>query len=361
MFNKIAVKIGTNVITNSKGILSEEKIEDLVGQIVQLKKEGKEIVLISSGAVAAGKQKISKPRPNDPVSRRQLWSAMGQVELINVYNRYLQEHGISCAQVLVTKNDFRDRQHYLNMKNCISTLLNNNIIPIVNENDAISITELMFTDNDELAGLIASMANSDSLIILSNVDGIYDGSPSNPESKVIPIIDESYRNLEKYISTDKSNFGRGGMVTKCDIARKVASAGITVFVANGLEDDILTRIVKDYSRVTCTKFVAGKKKSNIKKWIAHSEGFEKGKVFINEGARKALESDRATSLLFVGVVKIEGNFKKGDIVKIFNEEGKFIGLGRARYHSGSARELVGQENRKPLVHYDYLYLENGKK
>jgi glutamate 5-kinase len=122
----------------------------------------------------------------------------------------------------------------------------------------------------------------------------------------------------------------------------------------------LIRIVKDYATVTCTKFVPGKKKSNIKKWIAHSGGFEKGKVFINEGARKALESNRANSLLFVGVVKIEGNFKKGDIVKIFNDQGGFIGLGRARYHSDAARELVGQENCKPLVHYDYLYLENGK-
>ncbi len=356
MFQKIAVKIGTNVITRDDGSLNIERITHLVEQINFLKEQNKEVVIISSGAVAAGRQIIGKPHKNEPVSRRQLWAALGQTRLMNVYAEKMSAYGIHCAQLLVTKNDFRDRQHYLNMKNCLQALLDENIIPIINENDAISITELMFTDNDELAGLIASMMDAEVLLILSNIDGIYNGDPNDPESEIIQEIDEKMSIAEDYITSKASNFGRGGVITKFNIAKKVASSGITVFIANGFKDNVLIDLVKKEQTVVKTKFLPGRKKSNVKKWIAHSEGFEKGVIYINQGARTALQSNKATSLLLIGITRIRGNFHKGDIVKIMDDKERYIGLGRAEYGSDEAKKNIGKEHFKPLIHYDYLYL-----
>ncbi len=359
MFKKIAIKLGSNVLTDNEGILNNKHIDHILEQIVELKKSGIDIVLISSGAVAAGKQILGKLNTNDTVTNRQLWASLGQVQLINVYNELLKKHHLICSQVLVTKNDFSDRDHYLNMKNCITNLLSHNIIPIINENDVVSITELMFTDNDELAGLIASMVDAEALIILSNIDGIYDGSPDMKTSKVIPVIDQDFTNISEYISTQKSNFGRGGMLTKYKIAKKVASTGITVYITNGLKKNVLTDILKDDTSVINTKFIPAKKKSNVKKWIAHSEGFEKGLVYINKGAKDALLSNKASSLLLIGITQISGDFKKGDIVRILDEEGKYIGLGRSKYNAEEARNSLRKDKVKPFVHYDYLYL-NGE-
>lgn len=357
MYQKICIKIGSNVLTGSDETLNIERINHIVGQIAKLKKEGKEIVIISSGAVAAGRKVFNKiPVQNDAVSKRQLWASLGQVQLMNIYSEVFKQYNLLCSQVLVTKSDFKDRDHYLNMKNCISVLLSNNIIPIINENDVVSVTELMFTDNDELAGLIASMTNSDALIILSNIDGIYDGSPDDKNSKIIERIDKKFDFNNEFISTKKSNFGRGGMLTKFHIAKKVASSGINVFITNGLKDNTLFNLVKGEPSVIYTKFIADKKKSNVKKWIAHSEGFEKGLVYINAGAKEALLSDKARSLLLIGVTLIEGEFKKGDIVKILDDNGNQLGLGKVKYDSKEAVKNIGCDNCKPLIHYDYLYL-----
>lgn len=356
MFQKIAVKIGTNVITRDDGSLNIERITHLVEQINFLKKQNKEVVIISSGAVAAGRQIICEPQRNEPVSRRQLWAALGQTRLMNVYAEKMSAYGLQCAQLLVTKNDFRDRQHYLNMKNCLQVLLDENIIPIINENDAISITELMFTDNDELAGLIAAMMDAEVLLILSNIDGIYNGDPNDPESEIIQEIDQKMSIADDYITSKVSHFGRGGVITKFNIAKKVASSGITVFIANGFKDNVLIDLVKKEQTVVKTKFLPGRKKSNVKKWIAHSEGFEKGVIYVNQGAAKALLSDKATSLLLIGITQIRGNFRKGDVVKIMDDNDRYIGLGRAEYGADEARKNIGKEHFKPLIHYDYLYL-----
>ncbi|MGI4734325.1 MAG: glutamate 5-kinase, partial [Janthinobacterium lividum] len=184
-YRRLVVKIGSNVLTQPNGLPDEARLDELVTQIVGLKSQGCEVIVVSSGAVAAGRSLITLPPKTDAVRSRQLLAAVGQVKLLSLYAARLAEHGLLGAQVLVTKEDFRDRQHYLNMKNCFQELLQQNVIPIVNENDVISVTELMFTDNDELAGLVASMLNADALLILSNVDGIFDGDPSRPEARVI--------------------------------------------------------------------------------------------------------------------------------------------------------------------------------
>ncbi len=353
---RLVIKIGSNVLAQPNGGLDLQNIEKLTRQMAALNKQGIEIILISSGAVAAGRSLITPPKKTDEISKRQLFAAVGQIKLINIYAEQFAKADCLCAQVLVTKDDFRDREHYINMKNCITVLLQNNVIPILNENDVISVTELMFTDNDELAGLVSGMVDADKLIILSNVNGIYDGSPNEVSSKVIPIIEFGETDFENFITSEKSSFGRGGMLTKCSMANKVASMGIPVQIANGKEDNILTDIVAD--KPTGTLFKTRKQLSSVKKWIAHSEGFEKGIVYIDAGAEKALRSDKPTSLLPVGITKIEGSFKNGDIIKIMGVSGKQLGVGKAQYNSEKATDLMHKKKEKALVHYDYLFLND---
>ena len=247
------------------------------------------------------------------------------------------------------------------MKNCISAMLENKVLPIVNENDTISINELMFTDNDELSGLISSMMDCNSLFILSNVDGVYNGVPGHEGTELIVRIDEDSEDLDQYISTEKSGFGRGGMITKCSIARKIASQGIDVFIANGTRDAIITDIVRRKD-VPYTHFIASnKKESGVKKWLSHSDTFAKGSVIINIGAREALLGEKATSLLMIGITKVEGFFKSGDIVRIFDEKGNNIGLGKAQYDSKKSEQNIGEKCSKPFIHYDYLVINEKNK
>jgi glutamate 5-kinase len=209
------------VLTSASRMLDEVRIAHLVEQIAQLHRDGKKVVLVTSGAVASGRSMVKFGRKLDTVSERQVLSSIGQVKLMNLYSQLFDKHSLKIAQVLVTKEDFRTREHYLNMKNCLTALLDNGIIPVVNENDAVSVTALMFTDNDELSGLLATMMGSDELIILTNVDGIYNGDPKKEGTTVLRSIDASQTDLSEYISTTKSDFGRGGMLTKCRIAQKI--------------------------------------------------------------------------------------------------------------------------------------------
>lgn len=355
---RIAIKIGSNVLTRADGTLDITRMSAIVDQVAELHKKGIEIILVSSGAVASGRSEIKVGKKLDPVSARQLFSAVGQAKLINRYYELFREHHIVCGQVLTTKENFSSRTHYLNQKHCMEVMLENKVIPIVNENDTISVTELMFTDNDELSGLIAAMMGMDALIILSNVDGIYNGNPSEPGACVVPEIVKGAENLSDYVQATKSSFGRGGMLTKCSIAQKVADEGILVIIANGKKENILLQLLDANSTVSCTRFrPSSKPVSNVKKWIAHSEGFAKGEVHINKGAAQALKEPRATSILLVGVTRIAGDFEKDDIVRIMDEKGKQIGVGCAAYNSQEASTLIGRRDMKPLIHYDYLYLD----
>ena len=356
-YKKIAVKIGSNVLTRPDGTLDITRMSALVDQISVLHKLGVQLALISSGAVASGRSVMGLSKKMDIVEQRQLYSTVGQAKLINHYWELFREHGIIVGQVLTTKTNFEGRSQYLNQRNCIRIMLENKVLPIVNENDAVSVSELMFTDNDELSGLIASMLGMEALVILSNIDGIFDGAPSNPDSKVIRTIRKG-QDLSDFIQTSKSTFGRGGMQTKTTIARKIADEGIEVIIANGKRENILVELLDKRKDMVCTRFEASTSEvSSVKKWIAHSDGFAKGEIHINENAEKALTGPEATSLLPVGITAITGNFEKDDIVKIIGVKGQTIGVGKAQYSSEKAIPLIGRKNQKPLVHYDYLYLE----
>jgi len=355
-FGRITVKIGSNVITDSDGALSDSRILRIVEDVAILCKQGIEVILVTSGAVAAGRGMVTPSKKTNIVAAKQIWAAIGQVKLMSSYQFLFGKYGIQAGQLLATKESFRDRRHYLNMKNCISAMIENKVLPIVNENDAISINELMFTDNDELSGLISSMMDCHSLFILSNVDGVFTGMPGEEGTEIIDIIDEDSEDIDQYIFPEKSGFGRGGMITKCTIARKIASQGVDVYIANGTRNAIITDIVRGKD-VPFTHFVASmKKETGVKKWLSHSDTFAKGAVVINEGARDALFGEKATSLLMIGITKIDGFFKKGDIVRISDMEGNNIGLGKAQFDSKKAEQLLGEKLNKPFIHYDYLVI-----
>jgi glutamate 5-kinase len=355
-FRRIAIKVGSNVITQTDGSLNEGRILRLVEDVAILYKQGIEVILISSGAVAAGRSEITPSKKTNLIAAKQIWAAIGQVKLMSSYQFLFGKYGIQAGQLLATKESFRDRRHYLNMKNCISAMLENKVLPIVNENDTVSINELMFTDNDELSGLISSMMDCTSLIILSNVNGVFTGIPGHKGTELIKIIDEKSEDLDKYITSVKSGFGRGGMITKCSIAKKIASHGIDVFIANGTRDAIITDIVRKKD-IPYTHFVASKKKkTGVKKWLSHSDTFAKGAVIINNGAKEALLGKKATSLLMIGISRVEGFFKNGDIVRIFDEKGNNLGLGKSQYDSKKVEQNTGKKLSKPFIHYDYLVI-----
>jgi len=357
MQKRIVVKVGSNVLTRADGKLDVTRMSAIVDQIVWLKQNGYEVILVSSGSIASGRDQLKVDRKLGSVEQRQLFSALGQVKLIGLYYDLFREYNVHIGQVLTMKENFSSRSLYLNQRSCMSVMLANGVVPVVNENDTVSVTELMFTDNDELSGLIASMMDAETLVILTNVDGIFNGDPKDPHARVIPKVSHD-RDLSDYIIDSKSDFGRGGMITKSNIAKKVADEGIRVIIANGKTDNILVDLVKHPQETMRTEFVPNSNPtSTLKKWIAHSESFAKGQVRVNRKAAEALTGQKATSLLMVGVTAVEGEFEEGDIIGIVNEKGKKIGVGRSGYNSDDARKNIGAHDVKPLIHYDYLYME----
>ncbi len=357
MSKRIVIKVGSNVLTRDDGKLNITRVSALVDQMAWLQRQGNEIILVSSGAMACGRDELKVEKKLDSVEQRQLFSALGQVKLIGLYYDLFREYGLHVGQVLTMKESFSTRSDYLNQRACMEVMLANGVIPIVNENDTVSVTELMFTDNDELAGLVASMMDAETLIILSNVDGIYNGNPKDPDTHVIREV--SYgRDLSEYIQEQKSGFGRGGMITKSRIASKVADEGIKVIIANGTKENILTALLTQPHDTLHTEFLPNPNPtSTVKKWIAHSESFAKGRVHINRKAVEALRGKQAVSLLLVGVTAIDGEFEEGDIVSILDEEGHLVAVGRSGYGAEEARSLIGAHDQKPLIHYDYMYME----
>ena len=342
------------MIAHADGTVNTALLTGICHQIVALHQQDQEVILVSSGAVASGRSQITPHKKTDPIAQRQLWAAVGQTQLINTYTQLLQQHRILCAQVLVTKEDFRSRMHYLNIRHCLESILQHRVIPIINENDVVSITELMFTDNDELAGLVAAMLDADRLIILTNVDGIYDRHPADPQAQRITEATPD-TDFSTMVSAQKSDFGRGGMLTKSRIARKLADMGVDVHIVNGKQSGVLTAVTSGAS--VGTHFPAQKRTTGVKRWISHAEGFVRGSVMVNEGAYRALtDEQQANSLLLVGVVSVQGGFEKNDVVQLYDAAGKTFGIGKVQYDAETAGKLIGEHGHKPLIHYDHLYL-----
>ena len=331
--------MGSNVLTRADGRLDITRMSSLVDQVAWLRGEGYEVVLVSSGAVAAGRGEAAVGRKLDSVGQRQLYSALGQAKLINLYYGLFREYKIPVGQVLTMKENFASRREYLNQRACMSVMLDNGVLPIVNENDTVSVTELMFTDNDELS------------------DGIYDGSPGDGASRLITRVVPG-ADISRYVRPGKSSFGRGGMMTKCGIARRAADEGIRVIIANGKREGVLRALFESPATVPHTEFVpAVQPVPAVKKWIAHSGSFAKGVVRVDAEAAGALRGSAAVSLLPVGVTAVEGDFYEGDIISIVDGMGAKIALGCASCGSAEARAAMGKRGLRPLVHYDYMYME----
>lgn len=359
-YKRVTVKIGSNVLTRRDGTLDFTRMSALVDQVAALRDAGIEVIMISSGAVASGRGELRDSVDAsglDEVSARQLFSAVGQAKLINRYFELFRDHRMVCGQVLATKENLATRRHYLNQQHCIEVMLRSNVVPVVNENDTVSVTELMFTDNDELSGLMATMTDSDALIILSNIDGIYTGNPADPESRLIEEIAQA-DDVSGCISTTRSSLGRGGMTTKYRIARKVAAEGIAVVIANGKRDGVLTGLLLDSAATPPhTLFLpADKRPSSLRKWIAHSDSFAKGTLHVDDGAARALRAGGA-SLLAVGLKETEGDFERDDIVRVLAPDGSTVAWGRSAYSSREAAAIAGKADMAPVIHADYLYVD----
>ncbi|MDE5986257.1 MAG: glutamate 5-kinase [Prevotella sp.] len=254
---RIVVKVGSNVLTTDKGKLNVTRLSALVDQIAWLKEHRYEVILVSSGAVACGRSELKVEYALDSVEQRQLYSAIGQVKLINHYYDLFREYGIHIGQVLTMKENFEEGEQYDNQRACMEVMLDNGVIPIVNENDTVSVTGLMFPDNDELAGLIAKMMGAKTRVLLSNIDGIYAGDPSEPSSEVIRLVrpDDC---IDEYIQTSRSSAGRGGMESKYHTAQSAAAEGIRVIIANGNRDNILPGVLTCPEDIIHTEFVPRK-------------------------------------------------------------------------------------------------------
>lgn len=357
MYRRIVIKVGTKVLSGNEGFMDDESVGNIVRQVSACSKRGIEVILVTSGAVGSGRGIIGKKGSRETVEDKQVFAAVGQVRLMETYARLFRDLGLSCAQILVTKEDFRDRNHYQNMRRCFLNLLRDGIIPIVNENDVIAIRELVFTDNDELAGLIAAQLQADVLIILTSVDGILDGHPSDPASKTIRRIETAdLSDIRKHISADKTAVGRGGMLSKFAVAKRLASSGIAVHIANGRKPDVVRDILA--GKPVGTTVVPSKKTSGIKRRLAHSDGLSMGAVVINDCAKDILLSkERPISLLPIGITGIAGDFHAGDVVEIRSSVGARLGFGIVRYDAAQATALAGKKGGRAVIHRDYMFIE----
>lgn len=348
---KIVVKVGTQSLLSDRGTPIESVFNSLVEQIAQLQINGHQVVLVSSGAVGLGRSVANQMLGGSSIGEKQVLASLGQHELMRVYANMLRKHNILASQLLLTKQDFHTRQHYLNVSRLINEILAcRNIIPIVNENDSIAIEELMFTDNDELAGLIAVQINADRLIILSNVEGVYTGHPNDPSTKLIHVIHP--KKGWPSVSSAKSTYGRGGMISKLSTAYKMSDLGIVTHIASVNQRSVVTRLVMNEQ--IGTTILPFKRKSSIKRWDAEKKN---GKIFINNCLYKMLrENKRVVSISPVEIDQCVGDFQKGDTIKILAPDNKAIGIGLARYNSSKLKKLLGQQNTKVFIHYDHLHI-----
>ena len=253
MKQRIVVKVGSNVLTRPDGKLDVTRMSALVDQIAWLRQHDYEVILVSSGAMASGRGELKVDHDMDSVEQRQLFSALGQAKLIGLYYDLFREYHMHVGQVLTMKENFEPGEQYENQRACMTVMLEHDVLPIVNENDTVSVTELMFTDNDELSGLIARMMHADTLILLSNIDGIYTGQPDDPASQLIREV-EPGTDLSQYIQTEKSAFGRGGMHSKYTTANKISQEGIRVIIANGERENVLVDLIQKKQEIPHTEF-----------------------------------------------------------------------------------------------------------
>jgi glutamate 5-kinase len=339
----IVVKVGTSGITTSEGNLDEEEMQKLTSQIAAATKQGDKVVLVTSGAVAAGIAELGiPPKPNDVVFQ-QAAAATGQSVLMAKYRELFKEHGLKVAQILLTAEDLSNRASYVHTCNVLRMLLKTGVIPIINENDVTSVDELRrtegykvnFSDNDILSVLVASAISADMTIILSDVDGLYTADPQEPGAQLIKKVEDITPELKSSLN-GKSKLGRGGIQSKIKAAEIATSCGIPVVIANSRRENVLLDILA--SKDVGTFFKPQNPMSAVKRWIAYGAAV-KGQIHVNEGAKKAIIE--GSSLLPVGITRVVGHFNVGDVVSIVDENKVEFAKGNPNYTSGELNLIKG--------------------
>jgi len=347
---RAVVKVGSSVLASSKKGLDKNRLKNIVDQISTLADRGIDVILVSSGAIVSGMSVLDvKCRPGK-LSCLQATAAIGQSLLMQIYNEFFKRNKRLCAQVLLTWDDFDERQRYINARNTLSTLLEYKVIPIVNENDTVSIEEIKFGDNDHLSALVANLIEAQVLIVLSDVDGLYKGK--GQERHVVPIIEEINSEIENLAGgTDKKNISIGGMVSKLEAAKIAVDSGIPCIIANGKTSNVLLKILE--GQQIGTLFLSKSTRLEAKKrWIAYSAK-SRGKIFVDDGAKEALIK-RGKSLLCPGIVNLEGKFLAGDIVSVIDSKGKEFAKGLTNFAVDELNKVKGAKLNKEVIHRDSL-------
>lgn len=335
------VKVGTNVLSKADDTLDEDRLDALAAQLHCVRRTGRQVVLVSSGAIGAGIGLLGLKKRPDDLPHLQAAAAVGQAHLIHRYDDCLHRYGYRAAQILLTANDFRHRARYLNVRNTLRTLFEYNAIPIVNENDTVSVEEIRFGDNDRLAALVTNLLEQPLLVILSVIDGLYDGDPANPASRVIPLVEEWNEGLLGLAAPTRSARGTGGMQSKLEAARTATAVGENVIIANGGDSRVLERVLAGED--VGTLFLArGESIPAWKRWIGYSLP-PRGKYVLDDGARKAIEQ-RGRSLLAIGIVSIQGEFSKGEVVSLIDGQGVEFARGLTNYGAHDARRIAGKRS-----------------
>jgi len=362
-FRRIVIKVGSSLLVDSAaGRVHEDWLASLAEDIAQLHKEKRDILVVSSGAIALGRAVLKLSRGPLKLEDSQAAAAVGQIALARTWSEALGRHGISAGQILVTLGDTEERRRYLNARSTIAKLLEWRSVPVINENDTVATNEIRYGDNDRLAARVATMASADLLVLLSDVDGLYDAPPQNSASaKLIPLVERITPEIEAMAGASGSELSRGGMQTKIEAGKIATTGGIHMVIASGR----VAHPLKVISNNTCTWFLTPANPVTArKKWIAGSLE-PKGTLTIDAGAVAALR--RGNSLLPVGIVKVEGAFARGDAVIVRGPDGHEIGRGLVAYDAEDAEKIRGKssadvllilgiEGRAEMVHRDDLVL-----
>lgn len=348
--SRIVVKLGTGVLTDSRKQLDPAQLEQIVAQVAALRQAGKEVVLVTSGAVGAGMGALGFDSRPTNLAEKQACAAVGQSRLMSTYEKLFATHHLVVAQVLLTHDDLEHHERHLNARNTLVTLLGRGVVPIINENDAVSFTEIKVGDNDTLSALVASLLPADLLVILTTVDGVIENfGQANP--RTISVIEHIDAGLEKIAGGTTSETAVGGMATKIQAAKIVVRSGIPLVIASGRKTDGLARVLAGEDEGTLFVAQAGRLQGR-KRWIAFFH-HPKGALFVDDGAKKALR-DGGKSLLPPGVARCEGEFAAGDVVRICDLDGTEFARGIAKFR---AEEVRGHQlPRVELVHRDDLVI-----
>jgi glutamate 5-kinase len=355
-YQRIVVKLGTHLLTGGGNHLNQEVMADLVRQIARLHEQGAEIVIVSSGAIAAGRYKLGLTKTIKGIPFKQVLASVGQSRLMNIYEQLFGQHNITVAQALLTKADIADRAGYLNARNTLLALMELRVVGIVNENDVISIDEIKeakFGDNDNLSAMVANLVDADMLMILTDIGGLYTADPHiDPEARLVPLVSKIDASIKRLGANTASNVGTGGMITKIEAAQVATASGVRVVIADGKEPDIIIRLAS--GEAIGTHFLPTVTNLESRQRWMLSGLCTKGKLIIDNGAALALKKQNR-SLLAAGIEKAEGKFGRGDIVAIYDTEGTQIGCGITNYSSSDIGIIKGAQSNKisGLLNFDY--------